>query len=218
MSHLSEPIRILVADDHPVVRDGLVAVLSTQPDFAVVGEAGSGAEAVQQAADLRPDVVLLDLEMPGMDGVEALQQMRAHSPGMRVIVFTAFDSDERILAAVQAGAQGYILKGVPRDQLFEAVRVVHAGGSLLQPVVASKLLRHVSQRAGAPVGSQTMTQRESEVLRLLGEGLQNKEIAERLGIAERTVKFHVGSILRKLEVGNRTEAVATAIREGLIKP
>ena len=215
---MTKPVRILVADDHPVVRDGLVAVLSTQPDFAVVGEAGSGAEVVQQAADLRPDVVLLDLEMPGMDGVEALQQMRTHSPDVRAIVFTAFDSDDRILAAVEAGAQGYILKGAPRDQLFEAVRVVHAGGSLLQPVVASKLLRQVSQRAGSPVGPQTMTLRESDVLGLLGEGLQNKEIAERLGIAERTVKFHVGSILRKLDVGNRTEAVATAIRNGLIKP
>ena len=215
---MSEPIRILVADDHPVVRDGLVAVLSTQPDLAVVGEAGSEAEAVQKAVDLRPDLVLLDLEMPGMDGVEALEQMRMHDPSARVIVFTAFDSDDRILAAVQAGAQGYILKGAPRDQLFEAVRVVHAGGSLLQPVVTSKLLKQVSQRSGPPVALQTMTRRESDVLGLLGEGLQNKEIAERLGIAERTVKFHVGSILRKLEVGNRTEAVATALRKGLIKP
>ena len=214
---MSEPIRILVADDHPVVRDGLVAVLSTQPDFAVVGEAGGGGEVVQRAEDLRPDIVLLDLEMPGMDGVEALLQMRTHRPEVRVIIFTAFDSDDRILAAVEAGAQGYILKGAPRDQLFEAVRVVHAGGSLLQPVVASKLLRQVSQRVGSPVGSQKMTRRESEVLGLLGDGLQNKEIAVRLGMAERTVKFHVGSILRKLDVGNRTEAVATAIRSGLIK-
>ena len=132
---------------HPVVRDGLVAVLSTQPDFAVAGEAGSRAEAVQKAADLRPDLVLLGLEMPGMDGVEALEQMRTYDPNVRIIVFTAFDSADRILAAVQAGAQGYILKGAPRDQLFEAVRVVHAGGSLLQPVVASKLLRQVSRRA-----------------------------------------------------------------------
>ena len=215
---MSKPIRILVAEDHPVVRDGLVAVLSTQSDFAVVGEAGNGAEVVQKAADLRPDMVLLDLEMPGMDGVEALHQMQTRSPKVRIIVFTSFDSDDRILAAVQAGVQGYILKGAPREQLFEALRVVHAGGSLLQPVVASKLLKQVSQRVGSSAGSQTMTRRESDVLGLLGEGLQNKEIAERLGIAERTVKFHVGSILRKLDVGNRTEAVATAIRKGLIKP
>ena len=172
---------------------------------------------VQKTADLRPDLVLLDLEMPGMDGVEALEQMRTHNPEVRVIVFTAFDSDDRILAAVEAGAQGYILKGAPRDQLFEAVRVVHAGGSLLQPVVASKLLKQVSQGVGSPAGSHSITPRESDVLGLLGEGLQNKEIAERLGIAERTVKFHVGSVLRKLDVGNRTEAVATAIRKGLIK-
>ena len=215
---MSKPIRILVAEDHPVVRDGLVAALSTQSDFAVVGEAGNGAEVVQKAADLRPDMVLLDLEMPGMDGVEALHQMQTRSPKVRIIVFTAFDSDDRILAAVQAGAQGYILKGAPREQLFEALRVVHDGGSLLQPVVASKLLKQVSQRVGYSAGSQTMTRRESDVLGLLGEGLQNKEIAERLGIAERTVKFHVGSILSKLDVGNRTEAVATAIRKGLIKP
>ena len=214
---MNEQVRILVADDHPVVRDGLVAVLGTQRDFAVVGEAGSGAEVVQKAADLRPDVVLLDLEMPGMDGVEALRRMREDNRQVRVIVFTAFDSDDRILAAVQAGAQGYILKGAPRDQLFEAVRVVHAGGSLLQPVVASKLLRQVSQGAGSTVRSQLMTPRESEVLGLLGEGLQNKEIANRLGIAERTVKFHVGSILGKLDAGNRTEAVATAVQRGLIK-
>ena len=127
---MSEPIRILVADDHPVVRDGLVAVLGTQADFQVVGEAGSGIESVQLFVDLRPDVVLLDLEMPEMDGLEALMRMREHDPDVRVIVFTAFDTDERILAAVQAGAQGYILKGAPRDQVFDAVRVVHAGNSL----------------------------------------------------------------------------------------
>ena len=121
---MSKPIRILVAEDHPVVRDGLVAVLSTQSDFAVVGEAGNGAEVVQKAADLRPDMVLLDLEMPGMDGVEALHQMQTRSPKVRIIVFTSFDSDDRILAAVQAGVQGYILKGAPREQLFEALRVV----------------------------------------------------------------------------------------------
>ena len=213
---MREPARILVADDHPVVRDGLVAVLSTQPDFTVVGEAGSGAEAVQKAIELRPDVVLLDLEMPEMDGVEALERMRKDDSDVRVIVFTAFDTDERILSAVQAGAQGYILNGAPRDQLFEAVRVVHAGGSLLEPVVASKLLRHVSGEARSQDVPGSVTPRELEVLRLLGEGRQNKEIANRLTIAERTVKFHVGSILRKLAAGNRTEAVTIAVQRGLI--
>ena len=133
---MSEPIRILVADDHPVLRDGLVAVLNTQPDFEVIGEAGSGGESVQRFLDLRPDVVLLDLEMPEMDGVEALIQMRRHAPAVRAIVFTAFDTDERILAAVRAGARGYVLKGAPRDQVFDAVRAVHAGNLLMQPVVA----------------------------------------------------------------------------------
>ena len=209
-------IRILVVDDHPLLRDGLIAVLGTQPDFDVVGEAGSGAEAVSKAGELRPDVVMLDLEMPGMDGVEALELMRQDNPDARVIVFTAFDTDERILTAVQAGAQGYILKGAPRDQVFDAVRVVHAGGSLLEPVVASKLLRRVSTAAG-PDASARITPRELEVLGLLARGLQNKEIANDLGITERTVKFHVGSILRKLDAGNRTEAVTSAVQRGLIQ-
>ena len=213
---MDRSIRILVVDDHPLLRDGLIAVLGTQPDFDVVGEAGSGAEAVSKAGELRPDVVMLDLEMPGMDGVEALELMRQDNPDARVIVFTAFDTDERILTAVQAGAQGYILKGAPRDQVFDAVRVVHAGGSLLEPVVASKLLRRVSTAAG-PDASARITPRELEVLGLLARGLQNKEIANDLGITERTVKFHVGSILRKLDAGNRTEAVTSAVQRGLIQ-
>jgi DNA-binding NarL/FixJ family response regulator len=212
---MSEPIRIFVADDHPVVRDGLVAILGTQPDFAVIGEAANGAETVERAAALRPDVILLDLAMPGMDGVEALRLLRASWPGARVIVFTAFDTDERILAAVRAGAQGYLLKGVPREELFHAVRVVHAGGSLLQPVVASKLLRQVSREPAASE-REPLTPRELEVLRLLAQGLLNKEIARRLSITERTVKFHVSAILAKLGAGNRTEAVALAAQQGLI--
>ena len=167
--------------------------------------------------ELRPDVVLLDLEMPEMDGVEALMRMREHNPDARAIVFTAFDTDERILAAVQAGAQGYILKGSPRDQLFDAVRVVHGGSSLLQPVVASKLLRQMSKGADSPDASESVTPRELEVLGLLAQGLQNKEIADRLVIAERTVTFHVSSILGKLNVSNRTEAVTTAVQRGLIE-
>ena len=214
---MSEPIRLLVADDHPVLRDGLIAVLSTQNDFEVVGEAGSGAEAIQKVAQLQPDVVLLDLEMPEMDGVEALKRMLEYNPNVRVIIFTAFDADERILAAVQAGAQGYILKGAPRDQVFDAVRVVHAGDSLLQPVIASKLLRQMSQNTEPPDESGSITPREMEVLGLLVQGLQNKEIADRLGITERTVKFHVGSILGRLNAGNRTEAVAIAVQRELIE-
>ena len=211
------PIRILVADDHPVVRDGLVAMLNTQPDFAVAGEASTGAEAVERAAALTPDVILLDLEMPGMDGVEALRQIRAVRPEAPVIVFTAFDTDERIVSAVRAGAQGYLLKGAPRDELFKAIRVVSEGGSLLQPVVASKLLQHMSQKTtGRETSADSLTEREMEVLKLLAQGKTNKEIAAALVISERTVKFHVGSILSKLGAGNRTEAVTIAAQRGLV--
>lgn len=211
---MTEKIRILVADDHPVVRDGLVAMLGTQPDFEVVGESINGREAVDMAQSLQPDVIFLDLEMPELDGVDALRKMRTANPDIKVIVFTAFDTDERILAAVQAGAQGYMLKGAPRDEVFQAVRVVHQGGSLLQPIVASKLLRHVSQPDDL---SEPLTPRELEVLRLMAQGLQNKEIALNLIISERTVKFHVSSILGKLGAGNRTEAVSLAAQRGLIE-
>ncbi len=214
---MADTIRILVADDHPVVRDGLVAILSTQPDFEIVGEAANGLEVVKQVTTLQPDVVLLDLEMPELDGVEALKQLQEKNAAVRVIVFTAFDTDERILGAVQAGAQGYLLKGVPRDELFKAIRVVHAGGSLLQPVVASKLLRQVSHSQESLTSNvETLTPREAEVLQLLAQGLQNKEIAARLVISERTVKFHVSSIMGKLGAGNRTEAVTIAAQQGLI--
>jgi two-component system, NarL family, response regulator LiaR len=214
---MTPPIRIVVADDHPVVRDGLVAILSAQRDFAVVGEAGTGEEAVRLATEQRADVLLLDLEMPHMDGVEVLQRLREQRSNVRVIVFTAFDADERILAAVRAGAKGYLLKGVPRDEIFEAVRVVHAGNSLLQPVVASRLLRQMSEEDSAAQGIRSLTTRELEVLRLVMRGLQNKEIANELVVTERTVKFHVSSILMKLGAGNRTEAVAIATRHGLGK-
>jgi DNA-binding NarL/FixJ family response regulator len=197
------------------VRDGLIAILSTQPDFAVVGAAGDGAEVVRQVEAHHPDVVLLDLEMPTLDGVEALRQLRERAPATQAIVFTAFDTDERILAAVRAGAQGYLLKGVPREEIFHAVRVVHAGGSLLEPVVASKLLRQIGAESSAPAPP-ALTPRELEVLRLLARGRQNKEIAAELGISSRTVKFHTSAVFRKLGAGNRTEAVAIAARDGLI--
>ncbi len=214
---MSTVIRILVADDHPIVRDGLVAILSTQADFDVIGEAATGLETVQQAEALKPDVILLDLEMPEIDGVEAIRRMRDTNPDIRVIVFTAFDTDERILNAVRAGARGYLLKGVPREEVFQAIRVVHAGDSLLQPIVASKLLRQVSQEHDASAILEALTPRELDVLRLLARGLENKEIALELVISERTVKFHVSSILSKLGAGNRTEAVALAAQQGLIK-
>jgi DNA-binding NarL/FixJ family response regulator len=213
---MSDKIRILVADDHPVVRDGLVAILSTQPDFEIVGQAGTGTEVIQQIRQLKPDVLLLDLEMPELDGVETLLKVQESGVSTRAVVFTAFDTDERILEAVQAGAQGYLLKGAPREELFNAVRIVHSGGSLLQPVVASKLLRQVSHQQNHTAQAEPLTPRELEVLNHLAQGLQNKEIAAKLIISERTVKFHVSSIMGKLGAGNRTEAVSIAAQQGLV--
>lgn len=208
---MSDSIRILVVDDHPIVREGLVAILSTQADFEVVGEAGNGEEAVAQIAEHNPDVMLLDLEMPVLDGVATLKQLQADGVDVRTIVFTVFDTDERIVSAMQSGAKGYILKGAPRDEVFKAVRVVHDGGSLLEPLVASKLLNRLSNP-----DPDALTPREGEVLQLLATGLLNKEIADKLSISERTVKFHVSAILSKLPAGNRTEAVAVARERGLI--
>jgi DNA-binding NarL/FixJ family response regulator len=227
-------IRILLADDHPIMREGLRAVLETQPDFEIVGtleQAANGEEALRLTLELKPDILLLDLEMPVMDGVETIRRLRrqlahTHKNGAlaepHIIVFTAFDNDERIIAALEAGANGYLLKGAPREDMFHAIRVTMQGGSLLQPVVASKLLRHMGQHRNAPLSGvqqpayEALTERELEVLRLLAQGMPNKEIAAHLIISERTAKFHISSIMGKLGATNRTEAVALAAQKGLI--
>jgi DNA-binding NarL/FixJ family response regulator len=212
-----KPIRILIVDDHPVVREGLVGMISTQSDMRVVGEAGNGLEAIRQAHLLSPDLILMDLQMPNLDGAAAIRQIRKELPDCRILVLTAFDSDERILHSIEAGAQGYLLKGVPRDELFRAIRVVAEGGSLLQPSVAARLLSRVGQMLKQEEATEHLTDREMEVLRLLARGHRNKEIAEALVISERTVKFHVGVIFQKLGVTNRAEAVSKAIQTGLVK-
>jgi DNA-binding NarL/FixJ family response regulator len=207
-------IRILVADDHPMLREGLVAVLGTQPDFDVVGEAADGSEVVRLAEKLHPDVILLDLEMPGVDGVSALERLRNIGSEARTIVFTAYDTDERILRSLRAGARGYLLKGASRAEIFDAIRTVHSGGSLLEPAVTTRLLEHLEQGDERP---SDLTPRELEVLTLLARGLKNAEIAGELFISERTVKFHVSSILAKLGAENRTEAARIAVRRGLVE-
>jgi DNA-binding NarL/FixJ family response regulator len=195
-----------------MVRDGLKAVLGTQTDLEVVGEAGTGTEAVSFARQLRPDVAILDLEMPELSGVGAIPQIREVSPLTRVLVFTAFDRDEQILGALRAGAAGYLLKGAPREEVFRAIRVVHAGGSLIEPLLASTLLRTVR---GEP---EVLTDRERDVLDLVAQGYTNQRIGRALFISERTVKFHVSSILTKLGAANRTEAAAVARERGLLRP
>ncbi len=214
---MTEVIRVLIVDDHPALREGLRAILATQPDIVVVGEAATGQEALAQATALRPHVVLMDLEMPGLDGVEATRHIRERLPDTRVVVFTAFDGDERVLRAVEAGAQGYLLKGASRAEIFQAVRAAHQGGTPLQPAVATTLLRRLAGQRGARK-EETLSPREREVLHLLAEGLTNKEIARRLVVSERTVKFHVGSILAKLGVPNRAAAVRVALERRLVAP
>lgn len=209
-------IRILIVDDHPIVREGLAAVLDAQEDMQVAGEAGDGDEAVSRFIEIQPDIVLMDLAMPGTDGVEAIRKIRAETPSAKVVVLTAYDTDDRIFQAVQAGARGYLLKGAPRDEIFRAIREVDNGGSLLEPAVAGKLLTRVGDILRGE-GIEQLTPRELDILTLMARGLRNKEIASQLFITERTVKFHANAIYRKLDVSSRTEAVSKALRHGLVK-
>jgi two-component system, NarL family, response regulator LiaR len=210
-------IDILVVDDHPIVREGLVAILESQDDFNVVAEGNNGAEAVALYQQHSPDVVMIDLQMPQVDGVQGIQKIREIDEDARIVVLTAYDTDERILQAVQAGARGYLLKGAPRDDIFRAIRVVHMGGSLLEPAVAGKLLSHVGGIMRGDNKEDELTTRELDVLKLMAKGLRNKEIASELFITERTVKFHANSIYQKLEVNGRTEAVSRAIQRGIVQ-
>jgi len=212
-----ETIKVLIVDDPTVVRDGLTAVLGRQRDFTVVGEARNGLEAVERARQLRPDVILMDLRMPELDGVEAMRRIRAENPEVKFIVLTTYDSDEHIFHAIEAGAKGYLLKDASREDLFQAVRAVHRGESLIQPGVAAKVLDRFAQLSRQATDVEVLSEREVEVLQLMARGSANKEIAAALSISESTVKTHVANIFQKLEVSDRTEAVTQAMQKGIIK-
>lgn len=212
-----EAIKVLIVDDHTVVRDGLTAVLGRQGDFTVVGEATNGLEAVERARELKPDVILMDLRMPELDGVEAMRRIRAEDPNARFIILTTYDSDEYIFEAIEAGAKGYLLKDASREELFEAVRAVHRGESLIQPGVAARVLDRFAELSRQASDIEVVSEREVEVLRLMARGAANKEIAASLSISESTVKTHVANIFQKLEVNDRTEAVTQALQRGIIK-
>jgi two-component system, NarL family, response regulator LiaR len=209
-------IRVLIADDHAVVRQGLRTFLELQDDIEVVGDAGDGEEAVNAALEGRPDVVLMDLVMPGLDGIEATRRILRERPATRVIALTSFLDDDKVLPAVRAGAAGYLLKDVEPDELVRAIHTVNEGDALLHPAVSARLLRELA--GDEPEADGSLTAREREVLALLARGLPNKLIARELGIAEKTVKAHVSNILAKLDVTDRTQAALLAVRRGWVEP
>jgi DNA-binding NarL/FixJ family response regulator len=216
-------VRIVVADDHDVVRSGFASLLDTQPEFTVIGTARDGLEAVRVGRELQPEVVLMDIRMPGIDGIEATRQLAAHgSNAPRILVLTTFDLDEYVYDALRAGASGFLLKDVTAEQLFEAVRVIAAGDALLAPGITRRL---ISEFAGRPSTApeptpalEDLTPRETDVLKLIAQGLSNAEIAHRLVVTEETVKTHVSRILNKLGLRDRTQAVVTAYETGLVMP
>ena len=220
----AEPIRVVIADDHVLYRRGLQMVVSQDDDIEIVGEAGDGKEAVDRTVELLPDVVLMDVRMPHTSGIEACQRIKSQVPSTKIIMLTMSDEESDLYEAVKAGANGYLLKDVPGEEIADGVRAVHNGDSLISPSMASKLLAEfalMSRRQGerpSAVGAPRLTERELEVLRLVARGLANKEIAHDLFISENTVKNHVRNILEKLQLHSRMEAAMYAVRENLLEP
>jgi NarL family two-component system response regulator LiaR len=212
---VTAPIRVLITDDHAILRKGIRALLSTEADMEVVGEAANGVEALAQARALRPDVILMDLVMPEMDGIEATRRITAELPGVHVLVLTSFAADDKVFPAIKAGALGYILKDTGPADLVQAIRQVHAGQPSLEPAVALRVLHELSHPPQQPLTPDPLTGRELEVLRLIAKGQSNKEIADQLIIAELTVRTHVSNILGKLQLASRTQAALYALKEGL---
>jgi DNA-binding NarL/FixJ family response regulator len=224
VNELPPRVRIIVADDHQVVRTGFAALLDTQPDFSVIGTACDGADAVRLGRELGPDVVLMDVRMPGMDGIEATRQLAGPGPdGPRILILTTFDLDQYVYDALRAGASGFLLKDVTAERLFDAVRVIAAGDALLSPGVTRRLISEFTRLKPPPDGPPAaalagLTPRETQVLRLVAEGLSNPEIAAQLVVTEETVKTHVSRMLSKLGLRDRTQAVVTAYETGLVVP
>ena len=210
-------IKILIADDHPVVREGLFSMLDREADFDVVGEARDGMDAVNKTKELSPDIVLMDLRMPDMDGVEAMRKIKSAMPDVKFIILTTYSDDEYIFSGIEAGARAYLLKDAPREDLFKAIRAVYRGESLIQPVVASKLLDRFSELSRGTPSGEGLSTRELEILQLMAKGAANKEISAQLSIAQSTVKTHIANIFQKLGVNDRTEAVTQALKKGIIR-
>jgi len=212
---MSEIIRVFITDDHPIVRRGIKQLLDTEPDIEIVGEATNGREAVADIDRLKPDIVLMDLVMPVMDGIEATRQIKAAHPSIQILVLTSFATDDKIFPAIKAGALGYLIKDTGPDELIQAIRQVHNGQPTLHPSIAQKLLKELSLTSRQPPSPDPLTDREVEVLKLIARGLSNQEIAETLVVSVATVYTHVSKILDKLHLASRTQAALYALREGL---
>ena len=208
-------IRVMIVDDHAIVRKGIRALLATEKDIQVIGEAGDGAEAIAQASSLKPDVILMDLVMPKIDGIGATKQITAQQPGMRILILTSFAADDKVFPAIKAGALGYLLKDTGPQELIQAIHQVHRGEPSLEPSIARKVLTELSPPQQKSLSPDPLTERELGILRLLAQGCSNKDIAEQLVITEMTVRTHVSNILGKLHLASRTQAALYALKEGI---